>query len=361
MAGYSGDPYEEWKQQGRPDGSFEAWMANQANPGGAAPPQQNVAQPPPPATGAPPSSGAGGKTWNWTPDPGAAQKAWRSAGSPATGDVNAWFKNAVEAGAYLQNGESSSDTAYNKSGYSQGGADITGMRAWAKQHGMSEDFDRWDDGQLMAWEKQKDPNCPPNTPYQAYDGSGCIEKPIDSNNPQAQGGEGGGQGGPGGGPVAPPKPTTFGNQLSMTGNPMQDMLIQQFNTGQNATYQQGNNLFGLGEDRAVGGAGANADMKNGKQEQKAQSLSGGGLWWGQGDFNNGMDASQKNSEEANAVSPGFKAPKAAEPPPAAIVPQSQGNRGTVKPRVRQQGMGNMMYNQYANQKQPQNPLGQRFF
>jgi hypothetical protein len=140
----------------------------------------------------------GKKTWEWTPDPNAARKAWEHAGRPDTPDVNAWFKNAVEAGSYLQNGESSSETAYNKSGYSRpGAADITGMRAWAKQHGMSEDFDRWDEGQLMAWESQKDPSCPPNTPYQAYDGSGCIEKPIDSNNPNAQGGGGGGGGGGG--------------------------------------------------------------------------------------------------------------------------------------------------------------------
>lgn len=140
------------------------------------------------------------KTWNWTPDPNAARKAWEHAGRPNTPDINAWFKAAVEAGSYLQSGESSSETAYNKSGFSRAGApDITGMRAWARQHGMSEDFDRWDEGQLMAWEKQRDPNCPPNTPYQAYDGSGCIEKPIDSNNPNAAGGSGGGGGGGGGG------------------------------------------------------------------------------------------------------------------------------------------------------------------
>lgn len=177
----------------RPPGSTGGYNPNRPNPnfsGG------NAAPPPPP-----PPGGGGGGGFNWQVDPQAAQRAWESAGRPQTPDVNAWFKNAVEAGSFLQSGESSSETAYNKSGFNARGQDITGMRAYAAQHGMSEDFDRWDEGQLMAWEKQKDSSCPPNTPYRAYDGSGCVEKPIDSNNPGAAGGGGGagGAGGSGGG------------------------------------------------------------------------------------------------------------------------------------------------------------------
>ena len=107
-------------------------------------------------------------------------------------------------------------------------------------------------------------------------------------------GQPGGEGG--GGPAPPPPPpTTFGNQLGMTGNLMQDMLINQFNTGQNSTYSQGNNLFGLGEDRRVGGEGINADDQG---QNKAQTLAGGGLWWGQGDFNKGFDATKVMKDQA---------------------------------------------------------------
>jgi len=68
--------------------------------------------------------------------------------------------------------------------------------------------------QWKIWDKSFDSNCPPNTPYQAEDGTGCVEKPDNSNNPNAggrqnlpggvagnpRGGGGGGGGGKGGGP-----------------------------------------------------------------------------------------------------------------------------------------------------------------
>lgn len=53
--------------------------------------------------------------------------------------------------------------------------------------------------QWMEWQKSYDSNCPPATPYQAEDGSGCVEKPDNSNKPGGGGaGGGGGQGGGGG-------------------------------------------------------------------------------------------------------------------------------------------------------------------
>lgn len=52
--------------------------------------------------------------------------------------------------------------------------------------------------QWMMWQDKFDPNCPPNTPYQAEDGSGCVEKPDNTNRPGGGGG-GGGRGGGGGG------------------------------------------------------------------------------------------------------------------------------------------------------------------
>lgn len=99
------------------------------------------------------------------------------------------------------------------SGYSAAGAaDATGMRQRAREMGFSEDFDRFDEGTLMSWEKYKDERCPPGIPYRAIDGSGCVEKPIDSAEsagqaqyigapwpPAGSGGAGGGGGGGGGG------------------------------------------------------------------------------------------------------------------------------------------------------------------
>lgn len=63
----------------------------------------------------------------------------------------------------------------------EGAPDQTGMRAWARQHGFSEDFDRFDERTLSAWEQHKDSRCPPHAPYAAINGTGCVEKPIDTN------------------------------------------------------------------------------------------------------------------------------------------------------------------------------------
>ena len=52
--------------------------------------------------------------------------------------------------------------------------------------------------QWRIWDKHFDENCPPNMPYQAEDGSGCVEKPDNTNRSLAQGG-GGLQNLPGGG------------------------------------------------------------------------------------------------------------------------------------------------------------------
>lgn len=305
------DPYEQWKAMGRPGGNFDAWMAEQG--GGQ--------EPAPPAGGQPPAQSSGGQqaggsqSWNWTPDARAAERAWNMgvqrgeipAGTPKPSGQGMldWFKNAVEAGAYLETGESSSDTAYESSGWNSKGQDITGYRKMAREGNWSEDMDRWSEGQLMSWSKNFDPTCPPGDPFRSFHDGSCVQKPIDSGGSTMPGGErnpnwkpggeqeGGGGGGGRGGQQKPPDPTTMGKQLSMTGDPMQDMLIQQFNTGQNSTYGQGMNIFGLGEDRAVGGTGANADMKPGEQQNTAQSLRGGGLWYGQDPATfSGWDASK---------------------------------------------------------------------
>jgi hypothetical protein len=198
-----------------------------------------------------------------------------------------------------------------------------------------------------------------------YEGSGAGGK---------GGGAGGGAGGAGG-PAQPPKPVTFGKQLSMTGDPMQDMLINQFNTGQNSTYGQGMNIFGLGEDRAVGGTGANADMKQpGAQENVAQSLRGGGLWYGQDKATfGGWDASkdqaiagvkqtkeQKQDAKAydkgkkNIAAPVWQQPEAPAAPAQQVNQEAltksapgslQNKRGTFGKRPR--SIGGMLGNRYS--------------
>jgi hypothetical protein len=217
--------------------------------------------------------------------------------------------------------------------------------------------------QWMAWQKSYDPNCPPSDPYQAEDGSGCVEKPDNSNKGgQSQdGGDGGGQGGRGGQggqytPPPPPKPVTFGNQLSMTGNPLQDMLIGQFNTGMDPNSQQAN-IFGLGEDMRVGGAGRNLDQGKTAPTRQGQSLAGGGLWWGQDkETFGGFDASQKNAEGAATVSPAAPKPAAVQEAPAApAAPPQQSPASRIggmyvaqKRPPKQTPMAGMVQNQFSN-------------
>lgn len=189
------------------------------------------------------------------------------------------------------------------------------LRKWAAdQHAryvagdtsaQDEDYERFDDRTLAGWINEKwDVS---KGGFFSPNGERIGKPPdVDSQGVNAYGekvGQGGaGQGGAGERqPAPPPPPTTFGNQLSMTGNPMQDMLIQQFNTGQNNSYGQGQNIFGLGEDRAPGGTGINADRQS---QNVAQTLSGGGLWWGQGqDAFGGFRADQRNAEPGQGTQP----------------------------------------------------------
>jgi hypothetical protein len=190
--------------------------------------------------------------------------------------------------------------------------------------------------QFRAWEKDRMQGCPPDFPYKGRNGQ-CAEKPDDCpdgmhvvgtpgkcvpNGPGEEGMPKGPNSGKGGGaPAPPPKPVTFGSQLSMgTGNPLQDMLIQQFNTGQDPTTYQ-HNIFGLGEDARVGGTGLNADQGNVAPTRQAQSLGGGGLWWGQNkDTFSGFDASQKNADGTPTVSPAAPVVKPVDPAPAPAAP-----------------------------------------
>jgi len=276
----------------------------------------------------------------------AANRALADAGGPGKvglpananqAQIDAWFREAVNGGGYTEDGYNTSSTAYERTGYNSKGEDASGFRKMAKDNNWSEDMDRWSESQLANWKKSYDPTCPPNDPFRSDADGSCVQKPLDQGgntmpgggaNPKAgvgagEGGPGGGgRGGPAGPPPPPPPPVTFGNQLTMTGNPLQDMLIGQFNTGQDpSTYQ--NNIFGLGEDMKVGGAGNNADASKVRQ---GQSLSGGGLWWGQDkETFSGFDASQKNAEGTATVSPAAKATPAPTPPAAPTPAPVQSN------------------------------------
>lgn len=249
------DPYDDWKEQGRPGGSFAAWRASQGGgssapapaptPQAPAPPaapkpdmsgfqgaggaqrwmqasggtmdQYNqqmgmwggIPAPPPPMPNIPaPPSGPGGQPGRPAPAPGAAAPAglmdfntWMAEGNKNRGNTPAWTDDAETRGAYeaykygAQNpGQGGGMT---EGGYSASG-DPTGMRAKAKELGMSEDYDRFSNAQLASWESQKDTNCPPNKPYRSYADNTCQEKPIDSER-GAQGFAAGGGGGGGGG------------------------------------------------------------------------------------------------------------------------------------------------------------------
>lgn len=301
------DPYEEWKAQGRPMGSFAAWMASQS-------PAPAPAAPGPAPAPAPSGGGGGGGGGGSSPfsDPVATQEYNRlvAAGENPTTAANI-VRNAlfgVEHDWQAQGGDQGK--LWVESGGKYGALELSPEQAV---------------NQYRAWEKDRMPGCPPDFPYRGREGQ-CAEKPDDCPDgmhvvgtpgkcvPNGPGEEGlpkgpndkGGKAGP---PPAPPKPVTFGNQLTMTGNPLQDMLIQQFNTGQNPQNYM-SNIFALGEDMRVGGSGANADAE--KSDRQAQSLSGGGLWWGQNkDVFGGFDASQKNAEGAATPSPA--APKPAAP------------------------------------------------
>jgi len=217
-----------------------------------------------------------------------------------------WFDNAYRANAVDAQGNSTVGTGVTSpgSGHSlQSTADVTGMRAAAREAGMSEDFDRFDEETLQRWEQFRDPKCPPKFPYRqdkqhatqnrfSYQENACVEKPIDTGgviqdqsgnwiqNPEGQPGQ---QGANPSSKMAkappPPKPTTFGGagDITYTGNPLVDNLIYQFNTQRQLgdTGQNNLNIFGMRNERTADPSNVNNDPQN----IKGQLLKGGGMWW----------------------------------------------------------------------------------
>lgn len=232
------DPYEAWKESHGGSGA------------GYQPPSGSSPAPAGPAPSGPAPSGPASFPAPPSPSPAGSSGAQRYFSSFSAADqqnirnswggknlMEDWYQNAVKAGAtngagaqapgtgvgVQQGGEHSGQktiiadpskslreqgiaSGQGEEGWSTAGMpDRTGMRAWARENGMSEDFDRFDENQLLRWQDKLDSKCPPKTPFQADDGSGCVEKPIDSNKPGGVGGQGfaaGGGGGGGGGAAA---------------------------------------------------------------------------------------------------------------------------------------------------------------
>jgi hypothetical protein len=243
------------------------------------------------------------------------------------------------------------------------------LRRWAHDTGRSEDYERFPDAAVSGWIAR---NWDVNAGSFRNNYGDLVDKPdergpntpanVNGTGDMGNYGAGGDGGGAQGAAAQPAKPVTNGSQLSMTGNPLQDMLIQQFNTGQNPETLQGN-MFSLGEDMRVGGTGKNADQGNAAPTRIGQSLSGGGLWWGQDkDTFSDFDASQKNAEGAMTASPAARpatTPTATSP---AAAPQNiiqSGNIGGTVGRAAQRGykglqtptttpMSGMVTNQFNN-------------
>lgn len=263
MASQYSDPYEEWKQNGRQGGTYKPPTETPAAPAapttpdvsksqeltnqltqGAPKPQsgyQNYQNYQPPQQGyqtyqnptgqaTPPQNNPAQNYFNSfsAADQANIKKSW--GGNDL---MNEWYSNAQKSGATNAAGAQAPNTgvsADQKTGLqtiqvdptrdlrSQGIAsregevgwsqpnmpDRTGMRAWAKANGMSEDFDRFDENQMLRWQSKIDPSCPPKTPFRSDHDGGCVEKPIDVSpgNPSGYGSGGGaargGQGGAGG-------------------------------------------------------------------------------------------------------------------------------------------------------------------
>jgi len=192
------------------------------------------------------------------------------------------------------------------------------LRAKAKAEGWSEDFDRFDDAQLQRWlssglydpntgkfRSENDPTgaatydkpaeCPPGT---TFHGSKCVSW---DQLPYELGGTGsaGPAGGPGGGsPAAAPAfdPT----------NPLQSQLVNQ--------YQERGNMF---SSQQPGGFG--------------ESLTGGGIFWGQGGqgaVNPALTAAALNAFTPAAPSQTGGGQPAAKPPLSAA-----SNAGNMQPAM----------------------------
>jgi len=149
-------------------------------------------------------------------------------------DFNTWQAKAKQnAGADWNSKDAQNQyQMYQMRQQGQGGDVASKARQRAQAQGVNEDLARFDDATVAVWEKQYDPSCPPNLPYKAYDGSGCVGKPIDSNDAAQFGGwggdafsgrrlAGGGGGGGGGGSMSS---STTASSMPGSGGDIESLL-----------------------------------------------------------------------------------------------------------------------------------------
>lgn len=257
-----------------------------------------------------------------------------------------WFQNGVNAGdpdlqqrAGTQKGERKAEEGGVIHDFSSSAASsewlgkrkptVQELRKWAKETNRSEDYERFPDTAVSGW---IDRHWDVGAGSFKNNYGDLVDKPDErgANTPAGfngtgdrggwdMPGQGGGGAGGGGGraaapaaPGPPPPPTTFGSQLGYTGNPLTDMLLQQFNSGTQLSDPSKMNMFALGGDRQEGGEGGAADA----QTRTGQLLQGGGLWWQEGGTPaspdksafGGFRADTKNANAANPLSLGATPP-----------------------------------------------------
>ncbi len=154
--------------------------------------------------------------------------------------------------------------------------------------------------QYRAWQQFYDPKCPPNAPYHpnpehmaelgvSGDTSGsCVEKPDDvppgfeSMYDREKAAREGKAAAAATAATTPTTPVTEGTagQLTYTGNPLTDMLLQQFNTQAGLANSDQSNLFGWMAGRSPQDPTVASTSKTAPyQDVTGRLLSGGGLWW----------------------------------------------------------------------------------
>jgi hypothetical protein len=246
------------------------------------------------------------------------------------------------------------------------------LRQKAKQEGWSEDFERFDDATLKRWldnywdektghfksEKvdaagnpiqgtfEKPDECPPG--MTAFGKDQC--RPL-SEVQQIQARQAG-QAQPAA-PPPPPKPVTEGKagELTYTGNPLTDTLIEMFNTRRRISDQAAPNLFGFQGGRDPGqlattAAGAPKDPLGAMPDVTGRLLQGGGLYWtgaqptAPAAAPTAAPAAPAPAAPAPAPQPGASAPAptqtaAPAPTPTAPAPTPQTARKVSQPTARQ--------------------------
>jgi hypothetical protein len=164
--------------------------------------------------------------------------------------------------------------AYGAGWSGQDSPDQTGQRALAQKHGRREDLDRYNERTLNEWQQHLDSRCPPHAPYAAINGTGCVEKPIDTNYNAQNAGYIGVQAGE--------KGYWYGPNGERRSFRPQDAGQPQQPVGPNAQAAGGFNAQDPLQQRLMEMVGGQQGFFGQNPMNNAAALKGGGVWWGQG-------------------------------------------------------------------------------